>query len=268
MVATIKVDGEVLREDGDIVYLPFGSEYSIYLKNLHNTGAVVSIKIDGRDIFDGDTLYVRAKGSIDLKRFLEGNMSDGHRFKFIEKTEKISEHRGDKPEDGLVVIEYQFEIPKPKSTYNPVVDSCWYSSSDASRITKNYDTFTTGSILRGDLNPQVKMVSADTLGGQSQPLKAEMNFSSEVFAQPCSNLVTTSGITVNGERCNQSFSTINVRPLESAKYTMVFQLKGKTPSSKVVEEPVLVSTKLTCATCGTVNDSTHKFCKECGTCLI
>ena len=47
---------------------------------------------------------------LDLERFVEGySMSSGPKFKFIEKTQEISDFRGDKAEDGLIRIEFQFE---------------------------------------------------------------------------------------------------------------------------------------------------------------
>ena len=36
LVAAIKSNGKVLREFGEEVYIPFGSEYSILIKNLHS----------------------------------------------------------------------------------------------------------------------------------------------------------------------------------------------------------------------------------------
>ena len=35
LVASIRTNGKILREFKDTVYLPFGSEYSILLKNLN-----------------------------------------------------------------------------------------------------------------------------------------------------------------------------------------------------------------------------------------
>lgn len=38
LIACIKVDGKVLREKNSSVELPFGTEYTILLKNLNNYG--------------------------------------------------------------------------------------------------------------------------------------------------------------------------------------------------------------------------------------
>ena len=114
LAAAIIVGGKVLREFGDTVYLPFGSEYKIRIKNLNSVRAKVSIEIDGQCVTDG-SLVVDAFGTTDLERFIRnGNLDRGHRFKFIERSEKIEQYRGIGAEDGIVSIRYEFEVaPKP-----------------------------------------------------------------------------------------------------------------------------------------------------------
>ena len=53
VVAVIKVDGKVLREDNGSVRLPFGSEYSVLVKNLNSVRVEAKITIDGKDVGDG-----------------------------------------------------------------------------------------------------------------------------------------------------------------------------------------------------------------------
>jgi len=114
LVASIKSKGKVLREFKDTVYIPFASEYSILLKNLNTTRAVVNVYIDGDNVVPGG-LVIDAGRTIDLERWIKnGNLSEGNKFKFIERTQAIEDGpRGIKMEDGLVRIEYQFEIPRP-----------------------------------------------------------------------------------------------------------------------------------------------------------
>ena len=59
-VACLKSNGRVLREQDGTVFLNFGSEYSIYLKNLNTVRAEVTISIDGQDIMDGNSLVLGA----------------------------------------------------------------------------------------------------------------------------------------------------------------------------------------------------------------
>ena len=114
LVASIKSKGKVLREFKDTVYIPFASEYSILLKNLNTTRAVVNVFIDGENAVPGG-LVIDPGRTVDLERWIKnGNLSEGNKFKFIERTQAIEDGpRGIKLEDGLVRIEYQFEIPRP-----------------------------------------------------------------------------------------------------------------------------------------------------------
>src|ERR1700676_3599318 len=94
VVACIKVDGKVLREDGNVVTLPFGSEYHIFIKNLNPTRIKVRVSVDGTDATEGTWLVVEPISDLELERFIRSaNMDRGNRFKFIERTSDIEEHR-------------------------------------------------------------------------------------------------------------------------------------------------------------------------------
>lgn len=109
MAFAIKSNGKVLREFKDNVYVPFGSEYSILIKNLHTTRALVNVYIDGVNQTPGG-LVVDGAGQCELERsLLNGSLTAGNKFKFIERTGSVEQHRGIQLEDGLVKIEYQFE---------------------------------------------------------------------------------------------------------------------------------------------------------------
>lgn len=117
-VVAIKNNGKILREVfSNTVYLPFGSEYSVLLKNLNSVSAVVDVDIDGISV--GKGIIVRPNTSTELEGFLEG-YSVKNRFKFIQKTKEISDYRGDRVDDGIVRVEYRFE-----KTYTPI--SVWYN---------------------------------------------------------------------------------------------------------------------------------------------
>ena len=118
LAGAIKVNNKVLREFKDTVYLAFGSEYSIYLKNLSTVRALINVFVDGDNIVPGG-LVLNAGQEIELERSIKnGNMNEGNKLKFIERIGAIEQHRGIKLEDGLVRVEYQFE---KVYTYTPNV---------------------------------------------------------------------------------------------------------------------------------------------------
>jgi len=113
-VAVVKCNGSILRErSGGTVRLPFGSHYSILLKNKNSCKASVSIEVDGEDVLNGHTLILGANQSEEVKGWMR-NMSKTNLFKFINKTKQIQDYRGDRIDDGLVRVTYQFEkAPEP-----------------------------------------------------------------------------------------------------------------------------------------------------------
>jgi hypothetical protein len=122
LAVAIKTAGKVLRESGDKVYLPFGSEYSIFIKNLNSVRALVRVSLDGNSVTDGEDLVVYGNSELNLERFLKkGNMESGNRFKFIERTSKVEAHRGIEAEDGLLRVEFQFEKIQPKPIVQEVI---------------------------------------------------------------------------------------------------------------------------------------------------
>ena len=90
LAVAIKSSGKVLREFEDNVYLPFSTEYSIFIKNKNSVRASVKIEIDGVDVTQGVSLVVNPNDEIELERFIKnGNLNSGNRFKFIERTSAI-----------------------------------------------------------------------------------------------------------------------------------------------------------------------------------
>jgi hypothetical protein len=233
LAAAIKVNGKVLREFKDTVHIPFGSEYTVLLKNLNTTRAVVNVFIDGEDVVSGG-LVIDPGREIDLERWVKnGNLSEGNRFKFIERTGAVEQHRGVKLEDGLVRVEFQFEQPRP------VFNTPWIAASGSNNI------YPQGGIMRG------MDVSYST--------NATLN---SVTASATSATYDV-GITVPGSKSDQKFSTAYVGALESIKHSMVFRLLG----GEAVKQAVTVKHKPKCVTCGKQNKATSKFCQECGTAL-
>src|SRR6266700_3640508 len=66
-VIAVKVGGKVLRENGDEVQLPFGSEYSVLLKNTNSVRAMAQISIDG--VSAGPWYILGPNSSVEIERF-------------------------------------------------------------------------------------------------------------------------------------------------------------------------------------------------------
>ena len=245
LAAAIKVNGKVLREfDKDTVYIPFGSEYSILLKNLNTTRAVINVFIDGDNTVPGG-IVLNPGQEVDLERSVKnGNLQEGNRFKFIERTGAIEQHRGVKLEDGLVRVEFQFEQPVRPITWT---NDIYYGGNKI---------YPQGSVLRNSTADWVAPAGSVTCS-------ATMDSYSTASAQAFVNQVNDAGITVPGSKSTQTFQTTYVGALESVKHSMIFKLLG----GEAVKQAVTVKHKPRCVTCGKQNKAHAKFCQECGTAL-
>lgn len=229
MIATVKVGGKVLREFKDTVFLPYASEYEIYLKNLNTVRASVRVFIDGNDVLGGRSLIIEPNSDLSLERSIAGgNLTEGNKFKFIERTETIEKHRGIGAEDGIVRIEYQYEqLPQFRHPTFTQHSSDWYG------------------LHRGVVSKGIGGASLSTTRAYS----------------------TNAGITVPGSHSTQSFKQGSYFAVEDTKHVIVLRLLGESKDYEPVTNPVTVKHKPECQTCGKLNKSGSKFCSECGTSL-
>lgn len=242
LAAAIMVDGQVLREVDDAVYIPYGAEYAITLKNLNNVRALVHIEIDGVNVAGGG-FVLHPNQTLPVERFIEnGNLQHGLKFKLIERTQKIEDGpRGIKLEDGIVRIRFAFDVSASKlyRSFQDYDESCGTPMRTLSRrIGASYETNT---------------MNTSFIVGKSGTLNA-------------SAAQTENGITVGGSVSNQTFVSVDSFPT-GEESIMVFRLLGDLGQYQVIE-PMTVKTKVECPTCGTSNKFGAKFCPECGAGLV
>ena len=246
-IVAVKHNGKILRDTDDVIYLPFGAEYSVLLKNKNSVKAVVKVEIDGADVVDGHGIIVPANDSVELKGFMKG-MNVTNRFKFIKKTDQIREYRGDRIDDGMIRVEFRFEKSFNYQVYTPVLTKIspwpnpgpWY-----------WDTTTT--------------TYSDAVGGGTRGLSS----GGSVF---CCNVCDSpapvdDGITVKGSKTHQGFTYGHTDVLEESASVIILRLRGHRTTGIKVIKPVTTKTKFTCFTCGKKSKSFAKFCSRCGTYL-
>lgn len=263
LAIAVKNNGKVLREFEDTVYVPFGCEYTLLIKNLNTVRVQVHVEVDGIDATDGCSLIIAPGDELELKRFIKGgNLNEGNAFKFIERTSGIEKHRGVGIQDGLIRVTYQFEQPYIIPTIYPtgkwVKKEFW--DYEGPHHWKPYNTIatsaTTGSTLR----------SMSQTASYSHPGVACSN-SAQSLMNATSASINEVGITVPGSVNEQKFSIASSFAVEPVKHVMVIKLLGETKTGKPVQQPVTVKAKPKCITCGRVNKAKTRFCSDCGTSL-
>lgn len=249
-VVEVKSNGHILRVKDDSVHLPFGSEYSILLKNLNSKRASVKISIDGQDVLDYNSIVIGPNETSEIEGFLSGNVAK-NKFKFIQKTDQIQKHRGDRIDDGIIRVEFAYEKPKPQILlenkeqhhhhyhyHSPIYGGTnWWSYTDS-------NTSDGSSVIRSCFN-----VNEETVQLNSQSVAPKQD----------------EGITVKGSEINDIYQYTSIGELEDSQ-VIVIKLIGVTQSGSI-SKPVTVKTKLQCSSCGTKSKSSFKFCPNCGTFL-
>lgn len=252
LIAVVKCNGKIMRESDGCVFLPFGSEYSILLKNKESRRAVVNVEIDGKDVLSGRQLVVEPNSETELKGLLDDSTAK-NAFKFIQKTREIADHRGDRVDDGMVRISFRYELPvqdrvierRIYKDYYHGYPYLWPEWTLTSSIATNNMQF--GSAIGASHAVYSSSIGANLLRS-SEPKNDE-------------------GITVKGSEVNQGFGTTFTRELEQNEKVIVIRLKGEFLSGVYVNAPITVNTRLKCYTCGRMSNSHDKFCSHCGTVL-
>jgi hypothetical protein len=281
-VAEVKVNGHILRVKDGAVYLPFGCEYTLYLKNLNSRRASVNVSIDGEDVLDSHSLILDPNSSTELQGFLRGNVAR-NRFRFINKTKEIADHRGDKADDGMIRVEFAYEKPQPEPWIKKTIEEVHhYEYHHHEPIRWTYYNTPNWNLSRGILKK-----GQATYSNSAVPIAASASGPPPVSSSTIDNSVSESnvtmdslevdtlgvqpdadeGITVKGSEVNQSFRYSSIGQLEDAA-VIIINLKGLTgETNKPIQEAITVKRKATCPTCGNRSTSAAKYCANCGTFL-
>ena len=226
----MKAGGMYLADKNNKILMPFGTEYSLFFRNKDvRRVSIGPVTIDGIDALNGKRMVLDAGEDWTLKGKIR-DTDDSYNFKFIERTNKISEHRGTDPEDGLISISFQYE--KIKSTFYKMRER---------RINSDGHGF---------------------LQSKSYP------FDNIIVANYSSNNLSTqaeAGITVDGKNMTHSYGKTTLNIMEDDIHSFMFGLYGYNDTGGSIEEVITPKTKLICGTCGTKWAYTQKFCGECGT---
>ncbi len=254
LAVALKSAGKVLREFGETIYIPFGSEYSVLIKNLNSVRALVKIEIDGVDVGDGTKFIVDPNSNVELERFIKNsNLKNGNRFKFIERSDSIEQHRGVGVEDGLIRVEFNFE---KVVSFIPDRSHGWNNRNN-NLNDRNDNWYNNRHGLNGDIT-FINSVTRQTTANTSN----NVNYTADI-----STNVNDVGITVPGSVSNQQFQDADWFPIETETHVIMLQMLGQTENNQQVTKPVTVKAKPKCVTCGITNKATSKFCTECGTAL-
>lgn len=295
LAVAIKSNGKILRETKDIVHLPFGSEFSVLVKNLNSKRVKFTLHIDGTDALGGEEIVVNANSETEIKRFIRnGNMDAGNAFKFIERSTVIEDGpRGIKVDDGVVRVEFWFEQDKPeikvkdiywekhhyRDYYQQPLINQWtgpfYGSTNIAGSAGLGGSISgaSASIARGAVLNQVSQSNASFSATSASASLSDVADKSESIETIIADAVSKSampkndiGITVPGSKIDQKFTPVFGFIAEANSNVIILRLVGKVGEVEV-SKPITVAHKPKCVTCGKLNKANSKFCSDCGTAL-
>ena len=249
--AAIMVDNKVLNESKGVYYLPFGTEYSIYLKNLNSIRASVNMTIDGESITQNKRILIEPNSACILERYIDKPIC----FKFIEKTNSIREYRGNRIDDGIIRIGFQFAV-KQEVPY--VIPYPYQWPSDAS-VTWTANNSNADVDRYMHTPPKYIYQTWCKSGAHDGGVVPQSMTNKSVALDECCD-----GITVGGSDSTQRITTVTCRDVFGDENIIVLQLKGFSDNNDRINTIEFSKNKRRCETCGKVNKIQAKFCQECG----
>lgn len=247
-------NGRVLRESNSgTIHMPFDSEYKVRLKNKHRfLRAKARVSIDGREVSNLGDFILQPGETLDLERFLDHSMTDGHRFKFV----PLSDGRVADPtdhENGFIKVEFYREVERRPLPRPPIRRARW----DDSVTCKNLGS-SVGSRGSSNYTHTVTNVEIPTSG--------------PILGMNCVTPISSTGeagATVEGGHSGQSFVYGDTFETETYPVTLTLRLRGierfkweydvngrPTPRKRRIKF---------CPGCGARRRNLEKFCAECGT---
>ena len=210
-VVCVCKDGKAVDEDrGGVVRLPFGQEYTIYLKNKHSRRAVADISIDGEHMGE---FVVGAHSSVYIKRPADRDAA----FRFVSATSDAAKKEGKSEDDASGVITVKWSLEKVRYIRHEYVPTStpipWKSPSPYGRSILRSTEFYSQS-FNTDAQPAACFNCCSDFDG-------EVKTSGGIQLPEVSNV----GVTVDGGRTNQSFYEVNI-DIEDTSTTMIIILRG------------------------------------------
>jgi len=279
LAVAIKHNGKILRETKDLVHLPYGSEFSVLVKNLNSKRAKFTLHIDGTDVLDGEEIIVNGNSEVDIKRFIRnGNMNEGNAFKFIERTQAIEDGpRGVKVDDGIVRVEFWFEQDQAEIKINDIYwdkhhyrdyyhqPYRWPDIVGTTRYGNDYSKGISGASGSAGTFGDAQYMNTSCASALSRGIVNQVSVGN-LQATASSVPVSDVGITVPGSKVDQKFTPVYGFKSELNSHVIIIRMAGMVGTVEVVA-PITVKTKQKCSTCARINKATSAFCSGCGTSL-
>lgn len=269
VTAAILVDGKSLFEDKANVYIPFGKEYQVFIKNDNDFDIKVVIGVGLN--FGEDAFYIKKKS----KKTISGFSYQGkfYSYKFIEKNEAIKKNRISNSMDCCISITVHKAQPDINVLFN-----------ESTKIQKNSPFITNGQ--HGNIKPREidtskieGCISENELKKLQDKLKGRDfleydNIGSDSNLRATFNSVASNTLSVDFNEGMTTFgkpiSEDSIPKPSSMGYLFVFcvSLKGVDEEGNKIIKPLLAKDNIKCTICDKKCKPSDSFCSSCGSYII
>ncbi len=236
-VLCVLVNGNIVKEQSDgSVCIPFGSEYTVRLRNKNNRRVLVVLYIDGENVSEGGFI-VNANDYVDIKRPVNVDRA----FKFVSLQSADAQDFGKNGPStsvtGKIEARFYFEkepyvkkyttVPLPYTYEKPWVSQpiLKWSSSTKSSLTSELQNsqITNDADTCGLYSGEIKLCDTTSIPPQNDCCLQSFGFSGQLHSSSVQGF--SDGCTVEGSETGQNFAT-TVFCAESTCTTLVVTLRS------------------------------------------
>lgn len=264
---------EFVHEGGNAVYLPFGSDFELFLKNKHSKRAVVEMLVNGAKVYENGDLLIPGKSQITIEAFQPSQK----RLRF-DREGCIGDYSPGDRDNGLVEVSFRLEEYTPFYTVprwdlwippQEIHHHHWHKKYDYYQppmFTSDNTSWFCSSSLSEENAPQ-------TRGGGLSAGISSYSSNVNISATPSPSFTPSvplssdleKGVVVEGSHSNQSTEEISVGPLCSWSTTFRIRLLGSKEGETVKKAVTTKDTRYKyCSNCSEKHKKTDNFCSKCG----
>jgi len=256
-VIAVLSNGKVLREQHGQVFIPFGSEYTIRIKNPTYARVGVVIDVDGSTI-NQNKIVVDANSTVDIKRMcVDGDLNAGPALKFVELGHNSVQDPSNN-DNGIIKVAFYKEARS-----NPR----WWDSTEQQCALSNPIGGMYGPIRRNASASNSTLYTSSASSTLSSRSEAGISGAIRAMHATQSTVSGLPGATVPGKETEQQFRTIDITFETEPTATMTLRMRGNSPYSLPQEQlpPSKQYNQRFCTSCGVRIAIKDNYCANCGT---
>lgn len=268
----IMVDGKSLYEDKTNVFIPFGTEYELFVKNNNNYDILVKVNVS---LLNDDVFIVKAKS----KRTIKGFSEDGvfYAFRFIERIKEIAQNQTNQfVNANLNISIFKKDIPvesiisSQKSQQILPLGTQPFQSPFSSPfdIQLNDDVDPMELLKNLEIDPNNVSYSMDS-GSKPElrKLTGQIKSTANTNSISLNSISSLSGIQTYGKPVEEKddLETVGNRMM-ICSFAFVFQ--GNDFEGNKITKPLLAKNLVNCKVCNHKSKPSDTYCSKCGSYII